>query len=97
VRLAGQRSSAILDAQVGVGDQAFGGRRTGTGTATADGLVARGDPLTAPQPGDNIFDPACGTAGLLATAGEILRERHPNILHDAKLKQYFHPARRLVR
>ena len=41
--------------------------------------------LTAPQPTDVICDPACGTAGFLVAAGEVLRERHPNLLHDAKL------------
>ena len=39
--------------------------------------------LTAPQPTDIICDPACGTAGFLVAAGEYLRERHPNLLHDA--------------
>ncbi|HEX2964741.1 MAG TPA: class I SAM-dependent DNA methyltransferase, partial [Syntrophorhabdaceae bacterium] len=46
--------------------------------------------LTAPQPKDIICDPACGTAGFLVCAGEYLREHHPNILHDEKLKQHFH-------
>jgi type I restriction enzyme M protein len=46
--------------------------------------------LTAPQPKDVICDPACGTAGFLVTAGEYLRERHPNILHDARLREHFH-------
>jgi type I restriction enzyme M protein len=46
--------------------------------------------MTAPQPTDLICDPACGTAGFLVAAGEYLRERHPNILHDTKLKQHFH-------
>ena len=46
--------------------------------------------LTAPQPTDIICDPACGTAGFLVAAGEYLRERHPNILHDAKLREHFH-------
>ena len=46
--------------------------------------------LTAPQPADIICDPACGTAGFLVTAGEYLRERHPNILHDAALREHFH-------
>ena len=46
--------------------------------------------LTAPQPTDIICDPACGTAGFLVCAGEYLREHHPNILHDEKLKQHFH-------
>jgi type I restriction enzyme M protein len=46
--------------------------------------------LTAPQPTDLICDPACGTAGYLVSAGEYLRERHPNILHDRKLREHFH-------
>jgi type I restriction enzyme M protein len=46
--------------------------------------------LTAPQPTDVICDPACGTAGYLVTAGEYLRDRYPNILHDAKLREQFH-------
>ena len=46
--------------------------------------------LTRPQPGDVICDPACGTAGFLVTAGEYLRERHPEILHDAGLREHFH-------
>ncbi len=46
--------------------------------------------LTAPQPTDLICDPACGTAGFLVAAGEYLRERYPNLLLDAKLKEHFH-------
>ena len=46
--------------------------------------------MTAPQPTDVICDPACGTAGFLVAAGEHLRERHPKILHDAKLREHFH-------
>jgi type I restriction enzyme M protein len=46
--------------------------------------------LTAPQPTDLICDPACGTAGYLVAAGEYLRERHPIILHDRKLREHFH-------
>ena len=46
--------------------------------------------LTAPQSGDFICDPACGTAGFLVGTGEYLRERHPKLLHDAKLRQHFH-------
>ncbi len=46
--------------------------------------------MTAPQPTDLICDPACGTAGFLVAAGEYLRERQPNILHDAKLREHFH-------
>jgi type I restriction enzyme M protein len=46
--------------------------------------------MTAPQPTDIICDPACGTAGFLVAAGEVLRDRHPNILHDTKLRGHFH-------
>jgi type I restriction enzyme M protein len=46
--------------------------------------------LTAPQPTDVICDPACGTAGFLVAAGEHLRERHSNILHDPALREHFH-------
>lgn len=46
--------------------------------------------MTAPGPKDVICDPACGTAGFLVAAGEYLRERHPEIFRDAKLKEHFH-------
>jgi type I restriction enzyme M protein len=46
--------------------------------------------MTAPQPTDLICDPACGTAGFLVAAGEFLRERQPNLLHDSKLRKHFH-------
>src|SRR5438876_1536920 len=46
--------------------------------------------MTAPQPTDLICDPACGTAGFLVAAGEYLRERQPNLLHDAALRAHFH-------
>src|SRR5438874_5560279 len=46
--------------------------------------------MTAPQPTDLICDPACGTAGFLVAAGEYLRGRHPNMLHDPKLREHFH-------
>jgi len=45
--------------------------------------------MTAPGPKDIICDPACGTAGFLVAAGEYLRERHPEILRDAKRKTHF--------
>jgi type I restriction enzyme M protein len=48
--------------------------------------------LTAPQPSDIICDPACGTAGFLVAAGEVLRKHYPNILHDAKQREHFHHA-----
>lgn len=46
--------------------------------------------MTAPQPTDVICDPACGTAGFLVAAGEVLREHHPRLLHDKKLAKHFH-------
>lgn len=46
--------------------------------------------LTAPHAKDIICDPACGTAGFLVAAGEYLREHHPEILRDPKLKEHFH-------
>ena len=36
-----------------------------------------------------ICDPACGTAGFLVAAGEYLRERYPNLLHDKALNEHF--------
>jgi type I restriction enzyme M protein len=46
--------------------------------------------ITAPQPDDIICDPACGTAGFLIAAGEHLRDRHPEILHEEKQRAHFH-------
>lgn len=46
--------------------------------------------MVAPGSKDIICDPACGTAGFLVAAGEYLRERHPEILREAKLKEHFH-------
>lgn len=48
--------------------------------------------LTAPTPKDVICDPASGTCGFLVVAGEFLRDRHPEIFRDAKLKAHFHQA-----
>ena len=46
--------------------------------------------LTAPQPTDEICDPASGTCGFLVAASEHLRKRYPEILRDSKLKKHFH-------
>jgi type I restriction enzyme M protein len=46
--------------------------------------------LTAPQPTDIICGPASGTGSIIVAAGEYLRERHPEILKDAKLRKHFH-------
>jgi type I restriction enzyme M protein len=42
------------------------------------------------RPTDVICDPAAGTCGFLVAAGEFLRERHPELLRDPKLRQHFH-------
>ncbi len=46
--------------------------------------------LLAPKPTDVICDPACGTCGFLVSAGEYLRERHPEIFTSAKSREHFH-------
>lgn len=46
--------------------------------------------LMAPTPKDVICDPAAGTAGFLVTAGEYLREHHPGLFRDDKLRRHFH-------
>ncbi|HZH17251.1 MAG TPA: class I SAM-dependent DNA methyltransferase [Archangium sp.] len=46
--------------------------------------------MTAPTPRDVICDPASGTCGFLVAASEYLREHHPEVLRDAKLKDHFH-------
>jgi type I restriction enzyme M protein len=46
--------------------------------------------MVAPTAKDIICDPACGTCGFLVAAGEYLRERHPEILRDAKSREHFH-------
>jgi type I restriction enzyme M protein len=46
--------------------------------------------LTKPGPKDVICDPASGTCGFLVAASEYLRERHPEVLRDPKLRAHFH-------
>src|SRR5438045_6191218 len=46
--------------------------------------------MTAPVPSDIICDPAAGTCGFLVAAGEYLREQHPEILRDERLREHFH-------
>ena len=46
--------------------------------------------LVAPKPGDEICDPACGTAGFLVAAAEYLREHEPSVLTDAAQRKHFH-------
>jgi type I restriction enzyme M protein len=46
--------------------------------------------MTSPQPTDIVCDPACGTCGFLVATGEYLREHHPEIFSDTKLREHFH-------
>jgi type I restriction enzyme M protein len=46
--------------------------------------------MTRPQPGDEICDPACGTAGFLVAAGEYVRREHPGVQHEALSHEHFH-------
>ncbi|ABF62512.1 Type I restriction enzyme EcoEI M protein (plasmid) [Ruegeria sp. TM1040] len=46
--------------------------------------------LMAPTPKDTICDPAAGTCGFLVTAGEFLRETHPEMLRNPEQRQHFH-------
>jgi len=46
--------------------------------------------MTRPNPKDVICDPASGTCGFLVAASEYLREKHPEILRDSRLKAHFH-------
>ena len=46
--------------------------------------------MVAPQPGDVICDPACGTCGFLIAAGEYLRGNHPEMLRNEKQREHFH-------
>ncbi len=40
-----------------------------------------------PKPTDIVCDPACGTGGFLVAVGESLRERHPEVLTNARLPE----------
>ena len=46
--------------------------------------------LTAPKPQDIMCDPASGTCGFPVAVGEYLREHHPEIFRDDRLKEHFH-------
>ncbi len=46
--------------------------------------------MTAPQPDDEICDPACGTAGFLVAASEYVRSHHTSALTDATQRWHFH-------
>src|SRR5689334_19256890 len=46
--------------------------------------------MVEPKPTDTVCDPACGTCGFLVSIGESLRERHPEVLTNARLREHFH-------
>ena len=46
--------------------------------------------MTAPKPGDEICDPACGTAGFLVAASEYVRDTHADALLDQRQRTHFH-------
>jgi type I restriction enzyme M protein len=46
--------------------------------------------MVEPKPTDIVCDPACGTCGFLVAVGEYLRQRHPGIFSDSKLREHFH-------
>ncbi|MBC9734103.1 type I restriction-modification system subunit M [Nocardioides marmotae] len=46
--------------------------------------------MTAPQPADEICDPAAGTSGFLVSAAHYVREHHPSVMTDAAQRQHFH-------
>jgi type I restriction enzyme M protein len=46
--------------------------------------------MVAPQPSDEICDPACGTAGFLVAAAEYVRDTHPHALTDAAQRHHYH-------
>lgn len=46
--------------------------------------------MTSPRPDDEICDPACGTAGFLVAASELLRESHPEVFTNRHQRHHFH-------
>ncbi len=46
--------------------------------------------LLRPMPTDIMCDPASGTCGFPVAVGEYLREHHPEIFRDPKLREHFH-------
>lgn len=45
--------------------------------------------MVAPTPTDTICDPACGTAGFLVASNEYLRQHHPEIFTNPKLRHHY--------
>jgi type I restriction enzyme M protein len=48
--------------------------------------------LMAPQPSDDIVDPAAGTAGFLVAASEYVRDHHADALLDTAQRRHFHES-----
>lgn len=48
--------------------------------------------MMAPQPADEICDPAAGTAGFLVAASEYVRREHPSVLTNASQRSHFHTS-----
>lgn len=48
--------------------------------------------MTAPTPGDEICDPACGTAGFLVAAAQHIKDEHPAVMSDASQRAHFHSS-----
>jgi type I restriction enzyme M protein len=46
--------------------------------------------MMAPNPKDEICDPACGTAGFLVAASEYIRETHESAMFDEEQRKHFH-------
>jgi type I restriction enzyme M protein len=46
--------------------------------------------MTAPQPTDEICDPACGTAGFLVAASEYVRRQHSTVMTDEQQRRHYH-------
>ena len=46
--------------------------------------------MTAPQPTDEVCDPACGTAGFLVAASEFVRRQHPTVMTDEHQRRHYH-------
>jgi type I restriction enzyme M protein len=48
--------------------------------------------MTAPQPTDEICDPAAGTCGFLVAAAEHVRRAHPTVMTDEQQRRHFHQS-----
>lgn len=48
--------------------------------------------MTAPQPDDEICDPACGTAGFLISAAEFVYDQHPSVRTDTAQRRHYHAS-----